>query len=151
MFAPHTRKLFYWHAEEAEGGKRYTLYADGVDVPMPYTKPGMMEFSDVGGHWSTAGLEPGPAEDEPGPFHLFANGSEAGRHRDASFPAISREGHIAYLADADGRLVLLVDGGERQTFSAPTAPCAVKSAQAAGRSAAAAASHRALSAPTGAC
>ncbi len=113
-------------------GKRYTLYADGVDVPMPYTKPGMMDFSDVGGHWCTTGLEPGPAEDQPGPFRLFANGSEAGRHHDASFPAVSREGHVAYLADDDGRLVLLVDGAERQTFSAPTAPCAVKSAQAAG-------------------
>ncbi len=36
------------------------------------------------------------------------------------------------MTDDDGRLVLLVDGAERQTFSAPTAPCAVKSAQAAG-------------------
>lgn len=131
-FAPHTHRLFYWHSDGVGSDKRYGLHADGVDVPMPYARPGIIEFSDVGAHWAVAGLEPGPTDSDPGPFRLFANGSEAGRYQDASFPAVSRDGHVAFVAYVDGTLTLLVDGAARQTFSAPSAPCAVAAARAAG-------------------
>ncbi len=112
---------------------------------MPYTKPGMMEFSDVGGHWSTAGLEPGPGEDEPGPFTSVRQTAPRPNTiaTPASRPSAVRDTSPTLAAPTAGSSCWsTVASGKR--FRPYRALCREIGASR-GQSAAAAASHRALS------
>jgi hypothetical protein len=85
-----------------------------------------LSFGESGGHWAAVGFEAGPGPDEVGQFILFADGVEIGRYVDVGVPAVSRDGHVAYLArTVDERAALFVDGVQRRTFAAAAAPCAL--------------------------
>ncbi len=134
-FAPRTHRLFYWGIDRVEDGKRYVLHAADATIPTPFRQPGVLAFSDAGGHWAAIGIDSGPNAREPGKLYVLADGKQLGPHSDASVPAISRDGHVAYLVKENARVALVVDGVERRGFAEPRSGCAAEAADRAHRAA----------------
>jgi hypothetical protein len=127
-FAPHTHRLFYWGVDKVEDGKRYVLHADGSVIATPFRQPGVLAFSDAGGHWVAIGIDSGPNASEPGKLHVLVEGKELGPYSDATVPAVDRDGHVAYLVRENYRNALVVDGVERRGFADPKSGCAAEAA-----------------------
>jgi len=130
QFAPGSPQLFYWEGDTVGGRRQIGIVAAGRTIPTPGLHPERIAFSADGTRWATmARLR--RDDGAVGPVVVIADGRELGRYEDTSGPVFSPDGrHLAYLAAAEGKVKLVVDGQERPPYESPQGGCLSASATA---------------------